>query len=460
MTYDVAVVGGGPAGYAAALKGARMGAKVILFEAGKVGGTCLNVGCIPTKCLVTQAELIERIRLGTQKGIFRDAGQFSYKKIHEEQERVVARLTGGVSTLLKAAGVTVVQAEAHFIDAHTLQANGQEYKAKKAIIATGSKNMVLPLPGMDGGNVLDSTAALALTRLPRSIVIVGAGVIGLEFASAFCALGSEVTAVDVLPALLPGEDHEAADALQKQMEAHGVRFSLGARVLSISDEQGQKCVTIEKDSLPQKLYGEYVLVATGRVPAGTAAAELGLKTDKKGFIIVDPEMKTSVEDIYAAGDVIGGYLLAHSAYAEAETAVSNCMGKSGQVRLDMMPRCIFTLPGLAAVGLTGAKAEEAGGIVTGKFPFSASGKAMAGGMEAGFVKWVARRETGELLGCTILGVESAELLSAATVAVNCRATVEDFEKMIFAHPTLSESIKEAALDCAGNALHLPGRRQS
>ncbi len=458
MTYDVAVVGGGPAGYAAALKGARMGGKVILFEADRVGGTCLNVGCIPTKCIVSQAQLMERIRLGTQKGIFRDAGQFSYKKIYEEKERVVAKLTGGVSALLKSAGVTVVQAEAHFVDAYTLRADGLEYKTRKALIATGSKNMVIPLPGVDGANVLDSTGALALNKLPRSIVIVGAGVIGLEFASAFCALGSEVTAVDILPALLPGEDREAADMLQKQMEAHGVRFLLGSKVLAIADENAQKCVTIERDAQRQKLYSEVVLVAVGRVPAGDAAKELGLRTDKKGFIAVDVEMKASAEDVYAAGDVTGGYLLAHSAYAEAEVAVSNCLGGHEKVCLDVMPRCIFTLPGLSAVGQTTAK-EGDEGCVFGKFPFSASGKAMADGSEEGFVKWAARRDTGVLLGCTILGAESAELLSAATVAIQCKATVKDFEQIIFAHPTLSESVKEAALDCAGEALHIPAKRR-
>lgn len=458
MTYDVAVVGGGPAGYAAALEGARLGGKVILFEANRVGGTCLNVGCIPTKCIVSQAQLMERIRLETQKGIFRDAGQFSYKKICEEKERVVAKLTGGVSALLKSAGVTVVQAEAHFVDAHTLRAGGQEYKTKKALIATGSKNLVMPLPGIDGVNVVDSTGALALSKLPRSIVIVGAGVIGLEFASAFSALGSEVTAVDVLPALLPGEDREAADALQKQMEARGVHFLLGSKVLAITDENGQKCVTIEQNSRRQNLHGEFVLVAVGRVPAGDAAKELGLRTDKKGFIAVDAQMKTSIEDVYAAGDVIGGYLLAHSAYAEAEAAMSNCLGGHVQVRLDVMPRCVFTIPGLSAVGQTIAK-EGDEGFVFGKFPFSASGKAMADGSEEGFVKWAARRDTGELLGCTILGPESAELLSAATVAVNCKVTVEDFERIIFAHPTLSESVKEAALDCAGKALHMPAKRR-
>ena len=453
MEYDIAVIGGGPAGYSAALKGARMGAKVVLFERENLGGVCLNEGCIPTKSYVAQAELIQKIRQNTQLGIFKEAGVFSFKKIFEQKQKVVAKLTGGVDALLRAAKVEVIRGEALPKDAHTIEAGGKTYRTKKMLLATGSRNFIPPIPGVDGVNVLDSTGLLAMQRLPESLVIVGAGVIGLEFACIMNAFGCEVTAVDVLPEILPNEDRETVQALFALLKQQGIKFELSCRVVRIENGENGKKVTVEQDGELRGLEGEYVLIGVGREPDNEVAKELGLELDQKGFVKVDAKLRTSHKDVYAAGDLIGGCLLAHSAYEEAETAVQNCLGADKTVNLNVMPRCIFTSPPYAAVGV--AEQNATGETVSGKFPFGANGKAIAGGMEEGFIKWIAEKETGKLIGCSMLGGEAAEMVSTALVAVNGGMTAKELAGMIFPHPTLSEGIKEAAADIMGEALHIP-----
>jgi dihydrolipoamide dehydrogenase len=455
MKYDIAVIGGGPAGYTAALKGSQQGANVVLFEGGRLGGTCLNVGCIPTKCYVSQAEMLERIRRNTQNGIFRDAGLFSFKKIYEEKERVVARLTTGVDALLKAAKVTVISENARFEDAKTLVAKGQKYEASSVIIATGSKNTTLPIPGANGKNVLDSTGLLALDRLPRSLVVIGAGVIGLEIACVMNSFGCDVTAVDILPEILPSEDREAARTLYAQLKRSGIRFELGFRVIAIEDAGSIKRTVIEKGGQRSAIDSEYVMIGVGRTPCSDTAKAIGVKCDSKGFIVVDEHMQTSVEGVYAAGDVAGGFLLAHSAYEEAETAAANCIHSgSEKVRLDVMPRCIYTMPSLAAVGPGEEESCQRGEIITGKFPFAANGKALASQLETGFVKWIAEKSSGRILGCTIVGGEGVELIGSAVMAIRREMTVKDFETLIFPHPTVSECLKEAALVSLGRTIHI------
>ena len=457
MEFDIAVIGAGPAGYCAALKGSQLGAKVVLFENDRVGGTCLNVGCIPTKHYVAKAELLESIRENTEGAIFREAGLFSFKRIFEEKEKTVGRLTGGVVSLLKQAGVVLVQSPAHLEDAHTVIADNIKYAAKKMIIATGSKNLVPPIPGADGKNVIDSTGALSLANLPKSMIIIGAGVIGLEFASIFNAFGCETTALDVIPAILPAEDPEAAEIVFQELKKKGIRFALDARVTRILDENGQKCVAAEKNGERLRFYAEYVLIAAGRAPDNRTAKEIGLQLDPKGFITVNEFMQTSERDVYAAGDVTGGCLLAHSAYAEAELAVYNCLGYGKKSEINNIPRCIFCMPQFAAVGTTQQQPGDLDAVY-GRFPFAASGKAMAMGKETGFVKIAAEKDSGRITGCTIVGSDAAEIIHIAAVAIHMGVAVRDFENIVIAHPTLAESIKEAILDCGGNALHIPGRK--
>lgn len=458
MTYDVAVIGGGPAGYSAAIKAAQLGAKVVLFENVSVGGTCLNVGCIPTKCYVTYAEMMQGIRRATDKKIFRDAGMFSFKKIFEEKQKVVKRLTQGVAGLLRAAGVETVMGEAKCIDAHTISCGGRNYATKKLILATGSRNAMPPIPGIRGERVVDSTGLLALDKLPKSMVIIGAGVIGLEFAGALSSFGCKITAIDMLDTLLPGEDQAAARTIRKTLEGFGVSFVLGARVTSIEDSGARKHVRYSVNGKEGSCEGEYVLVGVGRAPVNQIAKDLGLELDQKGFVKVDAQMRTSKEDVYAAGDITGGMLLAHTAYEEAETAAENCLGASKTADLSLVPRCIFTTPSYAAVGLTEQAAKKDHDVKIGVFPFAASGKAMANGEEAGFVKIIADKATDKILGCAVLGHEAADLIAMAIVAISAGCTTAQVERMMFPHPTLSESFKEAVLDASGKSLHLPMKR--
>lgn len=451
MEYDVAVIGGGPGGYSAALKAAKLGGKVVLFEYEQLGGTCLNVGCVPTKCYVSQAETIRSICEKTQKGIFKDAGRYSFKKIFEEKEDVVKRLTGGVAGLLSAAGVEVVREKAAAGENRTICAGGKTYRAKNIILAEGSENFMPQIPGIDGENVVDSTGLLRREKLPESMIVIGAGVIGLEFASAFCALGCKVTALDVLPELLINEDARAAMVLKRELEKAGVQFLLGATVQKIAEKDGMKCVTYERNGEKAELRGEIILVAVGRKPVNEAAKQFKVELDEKGYAIVDGAMRTSVKNIYAVGDLAGGCLLAHAAYKEGETAAANCMGKNTQAKLNIMPRCIFTLPPMAAVGST--KEDES--TISGMFPFSASGKAMAIGEETGFVKYTADKKSKKLLGCTVIGADAPELIGSAVIALQAGMTAGAFEHVIMPHPTLGECMKEAALACSGNALHLP-----
>lgn len=454
MVFDVAVIGGGPAGYSAALRCAQNGAKVVLFEEADVGGTCLNQGCIPTKCYVTYAEMMQQIRRATDKKIFRDAGMFSYRKIFAEKQAVVECLTRGVVGLLSYAGVETVNASATCVDSHTIHADGKEYKTRKLIVATGSRNACLRIPGINGRNVVDSTGLLALETMPKSLVIIGAGIIGLEFAGALSSFGCRVTAVDMLNTLLPNEDDNATDEIRQVLERSGVKFVLGAKVSAIEDSGSIKRVTYTIGGREYSCEGEYVLICAGRVPVNKIAKNLGLALDADGFIEVDEQMRTSLKDVYAAGDVVGGSLLAHTAYAEAETAADNCLGSNKAANVTLIPRCIFTRPNYAAVGLLEKEAVRDYDIKTGKFPFSASGKAMANGDDVGFVKVVADTKSDRILGCCILGREAAELISIAVAVISAGCTVEQVERMVFPHPTLGESFKEAVLDTNGKSVHL------
>ncbi|GHU63224.1 dihydrolipoyl dehydrogenase [Clostridia bacterium] len=456
MKYDIAVVGGGPAGYTAALHGSSLGAKVVLFEENKPGGVCLNSGCIPTKTYLFQSELLEHIRLATEEGVFRDAGQYSFKKIYDRKNKVVEKLVSGVDGLLRTAGVTVVRESAVCKDAHTIVAGGETYKTKKLILATGSKNAVLPIDGITGRNVLDHVGALDLKRLPQRLVIIGAGVVGLELACVFSSFDVQVTLLEAMNDLLPNVDGEAVQFLKNNMKKTGICLELGVKVLSIADDGDGKRVTCEYADGKKEFMADYVISAVGRAPTNQIALNLGLKTDTKGFLAVNDRMQTSHADVYAAGDITGGYLLAHSAYAEAEIAVRNCLGEKEKVDLSVMPRCIFTMPTISEVGLNEAEARKAyQDIKTGKFPFAASGRAVSMGADSGFVKWIARAD-GSLLGCTIVGApETSELISVAVVALQAHLKAEAFVPMIFPHPTLSESVKEGAMAVLGQALHVP-----
>jgi len=465
--FDVAVIGGGPGGYGAAIRVAQLGGKVVLFEKASLGGTCLNVGCIPTKSLLEKAALLESIRKNTNRGIIKDAGLFSWMRIQEDKNQAIEQLTGGIGNLLLSYQIKVVKGLASLRIENkggpvTIEVNGTNHSfvAEKVILATGSKVMMPRIKGIDGVKVLDSTSALALPQIPDSIVIIGGGVIGVEFASLYSSFGTQVTILEMLPTLLAQEDQDVRTGLAAALQKHHVKIITGARVEEIKDDAGWKRVCYSVNNQVESITGECVLVAVGRVPNldGIDAVGLDLKLDAKGFVLVDSYLETSIPGILAVGDVTGGNMLAHSAYAQADVAAENCMGGHVAVQLDTVPRCIYSHPQVAAIGLTEEQAAFRGiQIRTGKIPYAVNGKALVMDEQDGFVKAICEQDSGRILGVHILGASATEMIGTAVAAIRMGAVVEDFTRMIFPHPTLSELVREAVLAVDGRAVHQRSR---
>lgn len=454
--YDIAVIGGGPGGYSAAIKAAQLGAKVAVFEKDTLGGTCLNVGCIPTKCLLEKAAFIEKIKKNTQNGLFKEAGLYSWKKIQEQKEATVKKLTGGVGSILLSYGIDVVKGTAVVTESGKISVDGQNYHADKIIIATGSSVFIPPVKGVQGRHVLTSAEALSLQSVPEKLIIIGGGVIGLEFSSIYNTFGTEVVVIEMLEDIVAGEDKEAAAILKKELANRGIQFITGARVEAIHDHQDTMEVTYLKNNKESVCSAEYVLMAVGRKPNTEEIKLEGLLLDSHGNIVVNSKLETNIPDVYAVGDVTGGFQLAHAAYAEAEIAAENCMGMNKEVDLRVMPRCIYCMPQLAAVGKTEEQLLSEGAAYSkASFPYGANGKALASDEPDGTVKILTDTADGTILGVHIVGGYATELLSAALVAIHMHAAVADFEQMIFPHPTMSELIKEAVLATKNKALHIP-----
>jgi dihydrolipoamide dehydrogenase len=455
VTYDLMVVGGGPAGYAAAASAGRMGKKVVLFERDQLGGTCLNVGCIPSKYLLDKAAMLEKVRTLSQRQIFRDTGSFSFSRIQKSKEAVVRQLTQGVGALLKSNGVTVVNGSAQISKPGEAICNGATYKATFTLIATGSTPFVPPFPGADALTI-GSTEALALRSVPKRLAVIGGGVIGLEMASAFRAFGSTVTVVEMLDGLFLEEDPEAVGELTRLLRTRGIDIRTGARVSGVQPHKDGKAVSFEDSKGKHQLVADVVLIATGRKPnlTGIACSALGIELDSKGFIAVDPYLQTSAKAIYAAGDVAGGWQLAHSAYQEAEVAIENIFGTRLPINESNMPRCVYTLPPFAAVGRTRRQAEERGmKVVVGTFPFAASGMALAEDAAEGTVRVLVDDATDRLIGAQIVGPGASEMIATATMAIAGGITVNQWRRIITAHPSLGESLKEAVMDSRQLSVH-------
>lgn len=451
--YDLLVIGGGPGGYSAAITAAKKGLNVALFEKEHIGGTCLNVGCIPTKYLLDKASAMEKVRALTGSGVFKDAGLFSLKKIQQGKNETVAKLVNGVEYLLKTNKVTIVKGEAVLKNNKVVSANNEDYKGKSVIIATGSKPAMPKIPGIE--LCLDSTGVLALEKVPHKFVVIGGGVVGLELASAFASYGSEVSIIEMLPALLGNEQPEAARLLTSSLKKRGLSVNVGAKVKAIVKKNKGLEVQVENKGKDIAIEADQVLVAVGRIPCldGIDTAALGLEMDGR-FIKVDAHMETSVKGVYAIGDVRGGFQLAHAAYAEADTAVSNIVKpNSEELDVSVMPRCIYTMPCFAAVGMTTEQAKNKGAeTVVGSFNYEGNGMALAEGAK-GSVYVIMDKNNKKTLGVQIVGENASELISAASFAVSQGTTLEQWEHMIVAHPSLSEMLKEAALDAFGVAVH-------
>ncbi len=449
--FDLIVIGGGPGGYCAAIAAAKEGLSVLLFEGGTVGGTCLNEGCVPAKYLLDKAAVIEKVRKLTDKEIFKEPGFFSLKKIQKEKREVIKKLTGGVEYLLKANNVKVLHGFAYLKEAGKAECEGQVYEAKDIIIATGSEPMRIPAAGTE--YTIDSAQALALERVPKRLVIIGGGVIGMELASAYCAYGSKVTVLEAMPTLFSAEDKQMISYLEKELAKRGIRIRTGCKVKAIEKAGQSRRIFFEGEG-PEELYADVVILAAGRKPVyrGIDVKKLGIAVSGRQEILVDEHMQTSVPHIYAIGDVIGGYQLAHAAYAEGETAVAHILGKA-EKQAAVMPRCVYTMPAYAAVGITQAEAKKRGiETAKGQFSYAGNGMALAEGAE-GLVQVIMDKETRTTIGVQIAGEGAQELLSFAALAVEKGITFSEWQQLIVAHPSLSEMVREAALDCFGKSVH-------
>jgi dihydrolipoamide dehydrogenase len=454
----ITVVGGGVGGYPAAIKAARAGAAVTLIERDLLGGTCLNRGCIPTKALLQAAEVVHTIREAPLFGIRCDDYSVDFPAVAKRKDAVVRQLREGVGTLLKRRRIKVVPGTAFFADSSTLQIQetGEKIKFDHIIITSGSLPGRISFEGSDGPGVLDSDQVLALTKLPQSLVIIGGGVVGVEFAQIFNRLGAKVTLLEIMENLIPGADREIALALEKSLSEAGIKIVTRATVKKIKGQKDQNRVSFVHADKTKSLSAEKVVLAVGRKP-DTAALELdriGL-AHKNGALIVNERMQTNIPHIYAAGDVVGGLMLAHKAMAEGEFAVAGIMGGKTNVKPKEIPSCIYTSPEVASVGMTEEQAAQSHDIETARFPFAACGKALLMNRTFGMVKIVADKKFGQVLGVHIIGPHATDMIAEAVLGMSLEMTVDELAHAVHPHPTLSEAVMEAGQIFCGGATHLP-----
>ena len=464
MEVDVAVLGGGPAGYTAAIRAAQLGATVACIEKeSALGGTCVRVGCIPTKAWVQTAHALHAAReVNPKLGAIVGEPTLDFAQANEWKTAVVTQMTGGVAALFKANGVTWVQGTGRFTDASTIAVEGQESVTfKSAIVATGSYPIRPPIPGLDSPRCVDSTGLLSQTEVPGRLVVLGGGIIGCEFASIFERFGSEVTIVEMLDSLIPQEDAEAAKELQRAFSRRGITLHLGKQCTQV-DDTGSGLVVHYGEG--ETVECDLMLVSVGRAPLvdGLGLDAAGIGFDARGGIETDGFRRTSVPHIYAAGDVAGFWQLAHTAYREGELAAENATGHEVELGDPAVPRPIYTDPEIAGVGLTEAEAREKHGdaVAVGKFPWVANARAVMSGEAAGWVKTIHETTYGELLGVVMVGPHSTDLINAAVVALDAESTIETVADGIAAHPTFGEGLKIAGQVALGRAIDLPPRRRA
>jgi dihydrolipoamide dehydrogenase len=455
----IAIIGGGVGGYVAAIRAAQLGGQVSLIEKDLLGGTCLNRGCVPTKCLVQATGILRQARQAADFGINIESASADIPAMMKRKREVVAQLRAGVEQLMKNNKVKVYRGTGAIISPNKVRVEGEReaiIEADRIIIATGSEPASLPVPGADGKGVITSNEALELERIPASLVVIGGGVVGVEFAQIFRALSTGVTVVEMMPNIIPGEDSEITDILADSLRGDGVEIFTGAKVSGIGGAGKKKTLTFETGGGTREVTAEAVLMAVGRRPftEGLGIAEAGIACDNKGRISVDKHMQTSQPGIYAIGDVLGGHMLAHAAMAEGVGAAENAMGLAREMDYSVVPRCVYAWPEIAAVGLTEAAAREKyGSVKVGRFPLFANSRAVIAGEAAGMVKIVAESKYNQVVGAGIAGPHATELIAEAALAIRLEATLDDLIATIHAHPTLSEAVYEAALNAEGIGIH-------
>jgi dihydrolipoamide dehydrogenase len=462
-TYDLIVIGAGPGGYVCAIRAAQLGLKVACVEGREtLGGTCLNVGCIPSKALLHASHMLHESHENFAKmGLMNAHVDVDWSQMQSYKAETVGTNTKGIEFLFKKNKIDWIKGWAEIEGAGKVKVGDTTYETRNIVIATGSEPSALKGVEVDnaGGVVVDSTGALVLPNIPKSMVVIGAGVIGLELGSVYARLGAEVTVVEFLDFITPGMDGEVQKQFQKILTKQGLKFVLGAAVSGVTTDNGTAKVTykLRKDDSEHVIDADCVLVATGRRPyvAGLGLDKLGVEMTERGFVKVNDHWQTSVKGIYAIGDAVPGPMLAHKAEDEGMAVAEVVAGKHGHVNYNVIPGVIYTTPEVASVGLTEEAAKDSGRkIKVGKFPFMGNARAKALFQADGFVKMIVDAETDRVLGCHIIGPNAGEMIHEVCVAMEFGAAAEDIALTCHAHPTCSEAVREAALACGSGAIHV------
>lgn len=464
---EIVIIGGGPAGYVAAIRAAQLGGKVTLVEQDALGGTCLNRGCIPSKTLLHCVELYRVIKNAERYGINVTPVSVDLAKMQTHKNRIVSMLVSGVQSLLNGNRVEVMRGRARLnasrqVEIETKERQRRTIPARKIIIATGARPIQLPILGADSPTgIISAESILNMTSIPKSLLMIGGGVVGLEMTTILARLGGKVTVVEMLPHILPAEDAELTAILHRALEDDGVQIYAGAKVTRIEDSARGKLATIAASDGEKKVEAEVVAIAVGYHPntddLGLEAAGIALD---KGRIQVNEHMETSVPNIYAAGDCVGKIMLAYVAMVEGEVAAENATGKKSTMNYQVVPRCVYTQPELASVGITEEEAVKQGyQIKVGRFPFAASGMAAILGERRGLVKIITDQKYGQILGVHIVGPRATDLIAEATLAMKLDLTPQEVIATLHSHPSLSEAIREAALDISAETIHFISRKK-
>lgn len=458
--YDIIVVGGGPAGYYAAIRGAQLGGKIAIVEKSEFGGTCLNKGCIPTKTYLKNAEILDDIKIAAGRGINFASTNYSIDmdKTVEFKNSVVKQLTGGIRGLLKANKITAIDGFGQVNPDKTVTVGSQTLKGRNIILATGSKVSRINIPGIDSPLVLTSDDILDLRELPKSLVVMGGGVVGVELGLVYASYGTEVTVVEMADRIIPAMDRDVSVELQKLLSTkHGMKFMTSVGVSEIKEANNQLTLTLSDGS---EVVAEKALLSIGRVPQLSGLENLNLELDR-GRIKVNDYQETSIPGIYAPGDVNGTKMLAHAAYRMGEVAAENALhGNTRKANLKYTPAAVYTHPEVAMCGLTEEQAKEQyGDILVGRNSFAGNGRAIASNEAYGFVKVIADKKYHEILGVHVIGPSAAEIINEASTIMESELTIDDVAMSIHGHPTFSEVLYEACLDTVGEAIHNPPKRK-
>jgi dihydrolipoamide dehydrogenase len=462
-TFDLIVIGGGPGGYVAAIRAAQLGAKVLLIEMDQLGGTCVNQGCIPTKAMLADAKLYNDAK--SSSVLKKEGLRIDMKQLLARKNEVVKRMTTGVQFLIRNNGITLSQGKAKFIDRRTIEVEGEKgrglFDSQRIIIATGSVSAQIPNVDVDGKVILTSTEMLEIMSIPKELIVIGGGVIGMEFACLFNSLGSKVTVIEMLPEIISTEDEEMIRGLTTLLKKRNIQIDTDTKVKEAKVKKGRAEVAVVNKEGKEALFkSEKVLVAVGRSPYtdGLGLEKMGMAFNGK-FIKVNEKMETNVPGIYAIGDVTGRQMLAHKASAEGIAAAENALGRKNHVDYSKIPNCIYTLPEVASIGLTQRQAKEKGlKVRIGRFPFDSNGRGLATRDSEGFVKVIADMDLGQVVGVHIIGDNATNMIGGPVLAIALEMTIEEMGKTVQAHPTLNEALAEAALDAMKEAIHLPKKK--